>query len=113
MSTMRLTVVVAAAELAPLSDGPRVYCVSDGEPVERGEYYSEVARQIGAPPPQFVEPDPNSPRPARAEANRRISNARMLADLRVTLAYPDYRAGLGRSSRIKVAGTLRVPIAAD
>jgi nucleoside-diphosphate-sugar epimerase len=85
-------VVVAAAEV-PIS-GRSVYCVSDGVPVERGEFYSEVARQIGAPPPRFVESDPNSPRSARAEANRRISNARMLADLRVTLAFPDYRTGL-------------------
>jgi nucleoside-diphosphate-sugar epimerase len=86
------TVVVAAAKL-PIS-GCSVYCVSDGVPVERGEYYSEVARQISVPPPQFIEPDPSSPRSARAEANRRISNARMLADLRVVLAFPDYRAGL-------------------
>lgn len=87
-------VVVAADELAPFENGPRVYCVSDGNPVERGEYYSEVARQISAPPPRFAEPDASSPRAARAEANRRISNARMLADLRVELRYPDYRAGL-------------------
>jgi nucleoside-diphosphate-sugar epimerase len=85
---------IAASELEPFGDGPRVYCVSDGVPVERGEFYSEVARQIGAQPPRFVEPDPTSPRAARAEANRRINNARMLADLRVTLTYPDYRAGL-------------------
>jgi nucleoside-diphosphate-sugar epimerase len=92
-------VVVAAAEtqfesLNSPDRKPVVYCVSDGHPVERAEFYCEVARQIGVPPPQFVAPDPNSPRAARAEANRRISNARMLADLRVTLAYPDYRAGL-------------------
>jgi nucleoside-diphosphate-sugar epimerase len=86
--------VIAASELEPFRDGPRVYCVSDGQPVQRGEFYSEVARQIGAQPPRFVEPDANSPRSARAEANRRISNARMLADLRVTLTYPNYRAGL-------------------
>jgi len=88
-------VVVAAAEL-PIN-GKSVYCVSDGVPVERGEFYSEVARQIGTPPPRFVEPDLNSPRSARAEANRRISNARMLADLRVALAFPDYRAGLANA----------------
>ncbi len=85
-------VIVAAAETS-LADRS-VYCVSDGVPVERGEYYSEVARQISAPPPRFVDPDPNSPRAARAEANRRISNARMMADLQVRLTYPDYRAGL-------------------
>jgi nucleoside-diphosphate-sugar epimerase len=73
---------------------PRVYCVSDGNPVERGEFYRQVARQIGAPEPRFVAPDPTSPRAARAEANRRVRNERMLAELRVRLAYPDYRAGL-------------------
>lgn len=86
--------VIATCDLEPFCDGPRVYCVSDGQPVQRGEFYSEVARQIGARPPRFVEPDPASPRAARAEANRRISNVRMLTDLRVTLTYPDYRAGL-------------------
>jgi len=89
--------VIAASDLEPFRDGPRVYCVSDGQPVQRGEFYSEVARQIGAQPPRFVEPHPNSPRSARAEVNRRISNARMLADLRVTLSYPNYRAGLAHA----------------
>jgi nucleoside-diphosphate-sugar epimerase len=88
------SIVVAASNLAPLADGPRVYCVSDGHPVQRGDYYREVAQRIGASPPQFTAPDPNSPRAARAEADRRIRNDRMLADLKVELAYPNYRAGL-------------------
>jgi nucleoside-diphosphate-sugar epimerase len=92
-------VVVAAdhpnqANMSTRQVGPRVYCVSDGEPVERGAYYSEVARMIGAAPPRFVEPDPNSPRALRARNSRRVSNLRMLAELHVTLKYPDYRAGL-------------------
>lgn len=88
------SVIDAASSLAPFVDGPHVYCVSDGQPVQRGDYYREVARQIGAPPPQFMAPDPNSPRAARADADRRIRNERMLADLKVQLAYPDYRVGL-------------------
>jgi nucleoside-diphosphate-sugar epimerase len=72
----------------------QIYCVSDGHPVPRGDYYREVARLAGAPAPTFVAPDPDSPRAARAEANRRVKNERMLADLGVTLQYPDYRAGL-------------------
>ena len=89
-------VVVAAAEsaLTQLSRKRRVYCVSDGHPVQRGEYYREVARLIGAAPPTFVTPDLNSPRAARAEADRRVKNSRMLAELGVKLACPDYRAGL-------------------
>jgi nucleoside-diphosphate-sugar epimerase len=87
-------VVVAAGRLPAFDGGPRVFCVSDGCPVERGEFYREAARQIGAPPPRFVEPDPKSPRAARAAANRRVRNARMLHALDVKLAYSDYRAGL-------------------
>jgi nucleoside-diphosphate-sugar epimerase len=89
-------VVVAAANVAEqeLNRKPRLYCVSDGCPVERGEYYREVARLIGAAPPKFVTPDLNSPRAARAEADRRVKNSRMLVELGVQLAYPDYRHGL-------------------
>jgi nucleoside-diphosphate-sugar epimerase len=89
-------VVVAAAGIAEskLNRKRRVYCVSDGHPVERGEYYREVARLIGAGPPAFVTPDLNSPRAARAEADRRVKNSRMLAELGVRLQFPDYRSGL-------------------
>jgi|SRR4051812_24577859 nucleoside-diphosphate-sugar epimerase len=87
-------VVVAADELPPFENGPLLYCVSDGVPIARGEFYAEVAQQIRARPPQFGEPEPNSPRARRAEANRRVNNARMLADLHVTLTYRDFRAGL-------------------
>jgi nucleoside-diphosphate-sugar epimerase len=87
-------VVDAAAEIPAFDNGPQIFCVSDGHPVLRGEYYAELARQIGAPPPRFVEPDPKSPRAARAALSRRIRNTRMLERLNVKLAYPDYRAGL-------------------
>jgi nucleoside-diphosphate-sugar epimerase len=92
-------VVVAAAdfeisELGTPNRKPQVYCVSDGHPVQRGEFYREIARQIGAQSPEFVEPDPAAARTARAGANRRVRNARMLTDLRIKLEYPDYRAGL-------------------
>jgi nucleoside-diphosphate-sugar epimerase len=87
-------VVLAAARLSTFDDGPSIYCVSDGHPVERGEFYQEVARQIGAPAPTFTEPDPQSPRAARAAANRRVRNHRILRALNVKLKYPDYRVGL-------------------
>jgi nucleoside-diphosphate-sugar epimerase len=88
------SVVLAADHLPGFRNGPRIYCVSDGQPVERGDFYREVARQIGAQLPAFVEPEPNSPRAARAAANRRILNAYMLRELQIALKYPDYRAGL-------------------
>jgi nucleoside-diphosphate-sugar epimerase len=87
-------IVVAAAEQSHFDNGPRIYCVSDGNPVRRGDYYREVARQIGAPPPRFVAADPGSHRAARAEADRRVRNDRMLRELSVPLKFPDYRTGL-------------------
>ncbi|HEX6962418.1 MAG TPA: NAD-dependent epimerase/dehydratase family protein [Lacipirellula sp.] len=76
------------------SNGPHVFCVSDGVPTPRSEYYAEVARLIGAPKPSFSTPPPDSPAAARAAANRRVSNAKLMQTLQVPLAYPDYRKGL-------------------
>jgi nucleoside-diphosphate-sugar epimerase len=88
--------VIAAtdANLEGYGAGPRIFCVSDGHPVERSEYYGEVARRIGAPKPSFAAPEPDSPRAARASQDRKVRNERMLAELGVQLTYPDYRAGL-------------------
>jgi nucleoside-diphosphate-sugar epimerase len=89
-------VVLAAADgdLGKSTGRPHIYCVSDGHPVERGDYYREVACRIGAAPPEFVVPDADSPRAARAAQDRKVRNERMLAELGVQLTYPDYRAGL-------------------
>lgn len=84
-------VLAAAAADVPL---PRRYLVSDGHPALRGEYYAELARLLHAPPPRFAAPPPGDPRAARAAADKRISNARMLAELRVALRYPSFREGL-------------------
>lgn len=85
--------VVLAAEAADV-ELPRRYVVSDGHPVRRGEYYAELARLLHAPAPRFVEPAADDARAARAAADKRVDNSRMLAELRVSLAYPSYREGL-------------------
>jgi len=87
-------VIMAADELVPFQDGPRVYCVSDGNPAMRGDFYRELARRLGIPAPHFVEFDPSSPRAARAAVDRRVNNQEMCVELGVKLMYPDYRAGL-------------------
>lgn len=86
------SVVLTAASAA--IDLPRRYLVSDGRPVRRQEYYAELARLLGAPPPHFLQPGAEDSRAARATADKRICNTRMLAELRVSLAYPSYREGL-------------------
>jgi nucleoside-diphosphate-sugar epimerase len=79
------------------SDGPHLFCVSDGSPVVRGEYYAEAARLIGAPPPRFTAPPADSPAAARAGADRRVSNAKLhewMREAGISLEYPSYREGL-------------------
>jgi nucleoside-diphosphate-sugar epimerase len=73
---------------------PELYCVSDGQPVQRAEYYSELARLVGAPPPQFIDPPSDSPAAQRAGSDKRISNALLRQNLAPNLLYPSYREGL-------------------
>lgn len=88
--------VVLAAERAST---PRTYVVSDGHPGQRREYYLELARLVNASAPTFVEPPPTSPAAKRAAADKRASNARLLRELDVRLAYPSYREGLEATLR--------------
>ncbi|MCH2115840.1 MAG: SDR family oxidoreductase [Pirellulales bacterium] len=90
-------IVLAVEAWAALNDPPgdrRTFCVSDGHPVVRADYYREVARQIGAPPPVFVAPNQHAPVVARARADKRVSTARLTGWVQVPLAYPSYREGL-------------------
>jgi nucleoside-diphosphate-sugar epimerase len=82
------------ASTQSITDGPAVLCVSDGNPVVRGEYYREVARLISAAEPTFAEPDADSPAAARARADKRISNRKLVDTIHPTFQFPDYRAGL-------------------
>ncbi len=77
--------------------GPVTYCVSDGHPVVRSEYYREVARRLGAPEPTFTDPPGGSPRAARAASDKRVNNAQLTSDLQIELLYPTYREGLAAS----------------
>jgi nucleoside-diphosphate-sugar epimerase len=85
------SVVLAADERAT---APRSFVVADGHPVERRIYYEELARLLGAPPPDFTVPPADSPAAARAARDKRVKNSRMAAELGVALAYPSYREGL-------------------
>ncbi len=84
------TVLAVEQAVAP----PRTYCVADGRPPLRRDYYAELARLFGAPAPRFVAPAADSPAAARAAADKRISNARLLREIGVEFQYPSYREGL-------------------
>jgi len=76
--------VVAAAERGRPG---ATYNVADGHPVTRREFYGELARILGTPPPRFE--------PAVADrTDRRIGNRRLREELGLDFLYPDYRAGL-------------------
>lgn len=83
-------VLLAEQRVAP----PKLYCVSDGQAVQRAEYYRELARLVGAPPPRFVDPPPDSPAAQRAGSDKRVSNALLMHELAPALLYPSFREGL-------------------
>lgn len=93
-------IVVASEQLVP----PKLYVVSDGQPVERVDYYSELARLIGAPPPSFTPPAPATHVAQRAGSDKRVSPARLFADMVVTLQFPSYREGLAEIVRSETRG---------
>ena len=80
----------AVARLSP----PQLLLVSDGHPVLRHQYYETVAELIGAPSPVFVEPDPSASATARAAADKRIRNDKLVEVLGYEFLYPSYREGL-------------------
>lgn len=84
-------IVLLAEEIAPL---PSLYVVSDGEPVERREYYRELARLLQAPTTTFIDPPADSPAAQRAASDKRVNVKRLFAELAPTLLYPSYREGL-------------------
>jgi len=87
--------VVLAAE-AHATPG-RVCNVCDDQPVRRRDFYTELARVLGAPPPRFVAPPADQPTPPHEKANRRIRNVQMKEELHAELRYPGYVQGLAAS----------------
>jgi nucleoside-diphosphate-sugar epimerase len=91
-------VSVCEAAMARGRDG-EVYNVSDGNPGNMRDYFDRVADLLGLPRAPLI-------RLAEAEGrlsagllsylgeSRRLDNRKMLAELGVTLRYPDLRSGL-------------------
>jgi nucleoside-diphosphate-sugar epimerase len=84
--------VILAAE--NVASPPRTFNVSDGNPAPRREYYRELARLVSAPEPNFQLTGGSATERTRGGSDKRVSNARMLAELGVDLQYPSFREGL-------------------
>ena len=95
--------VILAAE--QIVEPPDLYLVADGHPVQRIEYYRELARQLKAPDPQFGPPSESLLATDRAaSADKRVRNQHMLEKLKIILRYSSYREGLSAIVREELAG---------
>lgn len=89
---------VLEASMAKPNPGA-VYNVCDDEPAPPQDVIAYAAALLGAPPPPDI-PFAEAAQSMSAMAlsfyddNRRVANRRIKDELGVTLAYPDYRAGL-------------------
>jgi nucleoside-diphosphate-sugar epimerase len=83
-------VVLAAKAEKPAN----CYCVSDGRPVLRRDFYEELARLLAAPSPTFALPESAGASTRRGSGDKRISNERLVGDLAVRFEYPSYIEGL-------------------
>jgi nucleoside-diphosphate-sugar epimerase len=79
--------------LAERAAAPRTYVVSDGHPALRADYFAELARLLGAPPPAFAPPPDGAP-PERGSSDRRVNSARLVRELAPVFRFPSYREGL-------------------
>ena len=79
--------VLAAEERAKSGE---TYLVADGTPVRRWEFYTHLARLLGAPEPRYAPPEGR-------DGNRRVSNAKARAELGFVPAFPSYIEGLNAS----------------
>ncbi|MCC6509912.1 MAG: NAD-dependent epimerase/dehydratase family protein [Pirellulaceae bacterium] len=71
-----------------------LYVLSDGQPVERRQFYLDAASIFHTKMPNFVEPDADTARAARSESNKRINPAKILRELQLVLQHPNHVAGL-------------------
>jgi len=70
-----------------------VFCVSDGNPSIRRDYYQFIADHFGLGPIDWSDqgaPDKN----ARSSSSKRIGNRKLLDATGLQLRHPDYRSGL-------------------
>ena len=95
---------VAGGIAAALANGRagEIYNAVDNEPVSQREFFQWLAATLGKPLP------PNTPENLerrRGVTNKRVSNAKLRAELKYQFRFPDFRAGYtAEIARFKAAG---------
>jgi nucleoside-diphosphate-sugar epimerase len=79
-----------------------LYCVSDGHPVTRSDYYRWIADQQGLPSPVFAPPRDPPSEPSRRLGSKRIDPRLLMEDTGREFRFPSYREGLLHSWREEV-----------
>ena len=80
--------ILACEERAPR---PSLYCVSDGHPVRRGDWYRAVAAAFGLPEPVFGRPAADG---GRRGGDKLVRNDKLRREIDPPFRYPSYREGL-------------------
>ena len=85
--------VVSATEQIDLKR--TLLLVADGHPVQRHDFYLELARLLDAPAPSFADPQISRADDQRRWApGKRVRNRRLLSEFSLSLRFPTYREGL-------------------
>ncbi len=93
--------IIAALERGRAGE---IYNVVDDAPVSQLDFFRWLAARLGKPLPPPGDEDAATPR-KRGLTNKRISNAKLKAELGFEFQYPDYRAGYSSEIlRLGIAG---------
>ena len=89
-----LTAIVLAISSSKMRSS--LYCLSDGHPVRRRDYYEYISEIGNWPLPVFETLDRNSFESMRfrGDGSKRVKNDRIQSELGVRFTYPNYRIGL-------------------
>jgi len=98
-----------AAVLAGEQRGHRgeTYLITDDQPIRREEYYGQLARLVGAPPPVFVDDQPA--KRGSGGLNKRCSNKKARAELGLDFTCPSITAGLPHALGLSATATGESP----
>ncbi|TWT57958.1 NAD dependent epimerase/dehydratase family protein [Thalassoglobus neptunius] len=86
----RTDIVEAIHKIATAESARNLYVLSDGTPLRRIDFYSELARQLGTHAPVMGPPQ-------ETQLGKRVDPSRIIEDFNLTLQYPNAQSGLAAS----------------